>query len=320
MQKLTFKSSILAKNKREDLMGGGTHNFQQDDRNKDIKIYVNGEIVPRNQAKVSVFDSGFLLGDGIWESFRLHKGKLAFVKQHMYRLRESAKALDMDLGMANQEIVNAIYETTRANEMESNVHIRLVFSRGIKSTPFQDPRVNVGGCTLVIIPEYKVVIDTQDGIRLYTVYVRRGRPDVQDPKLHPLSKLNCVLACIQATKAGADEALMLDPQGFVAACSSTSFFIVRQGQVWTSTGNYCLHGITRAITIELCKAHGIEVFKKDFTLIEAYAAEESFVTGTFGGHRHVSEIDGRTIGTGELGPVTKKLQQLYEEKLDRECQ
>lgn len=301
-------------------MSAGTHAFRQDERNRDIKVYVNREIVHRDQAKVSVFDSGFLLGDGIWESFRLHNGKLAFLAQHMYRLRESAKALDMDLGMTDQEIVDAIYDTTRANNMETNVHIRLVFSRGMKITPFQDPRVNIGGCTLVIIPEYKLVDESTEGIRLYTVYNRRGRPDVQDPKLHPLSKLNCILACIQVAKAGADEALMLDPQGFVAACNSTSFFIVRQGQVWTSTGNYCLHGITRELTIELCNENGIDVFEKDFSLLEAYAAEESFVTGTFGGLRQVAEIDGRIIGNGQLGPVTEKLQRLYQERLDRECE
>jgi branched-chain amino acid aminotransferase len=301
-------------------MSAGTHAFRQDERNRDIKVYVNREIVHRDQAKVSVFDSGFLLGDGIWESFRLHNGKLAFLAQHMYRLRESAKALDMDLGMTDQEIVDAIYDTTRANNMETNVHIRLVFSRGMKSTPFQDPRVNIGGCTLVIIPEYKLVDESTEGIRLYTVYNRRGRPDVQDPKLHPLSKLNCILACIQVAKAGADEALMLDPHGFVAACNSTSFFIVRQGQVWTSTGNYCLHGITREVTIELCSENGIDVLEKDFSLLEAYVAEESFVTGTFGGLRHVAEIDGRIIGNGQLGPVTEKLQRLYQERLDKECE
>jgi branched-chain amino acid aminotransferase len=301
-------------------MNGGTHAFHQDERNRNIKVYVNREIVHRDQAKISVFDSGFLLGDGIWESFRLHNGKLAFLAQHMYRLRESAKALDMDLGMTDQEIVDAIYETTRANDMETNVHIRLVFSRGIKSTPFQDPRVNIGGCTLVIIPEYKLVDESTEGISIYTVYNRRGRPDVQDPKLHPLSKLNCILACIQVAKAGADEALMLDPQGFVAACNSTSFFIVRQGQVWTSTGNYCLHGITREVTIELCSENGIDALEKDFSLLEAYAAEESFVTGTFGGIRHVTEIDGRIIGNGQLGLVTEKLQRLYQERLDKDCE
>ena len=244
---------------------------------------------------------------------------MVFADQHLYRLKESAAALDMDLGMTDTEILDAIYKTLKANKMETNVHIRLIISRGKKATPFQDPRVNMGGCTLVIIPEYKVLGDTSVGIRLYTVYNRRGRPDVQDPKLHPLSKLNCVLSCIQVTKAGADEALMLDPQGFVATCNSTSFFIVRQGEVWTSTGDYCLHGITRGTVIKLCRENGIPVREKNFSLLETYVAEESFVTGTFGGLRHVSEIDGRHIGNGKPGPITEKLQKLYEEKIDREC-
>ncbi len=300
-------------------MGGGTHSFQQDDRNQNIKIYVNGEIVPRNQAKVSVFDSGFLLGDGMWESFRLHKGKLAFVKEHMRRLHENAKALDIQLSMTDQEIVDAIYATTLANNMETDVHIRLVISRGLKTTPFQNPRVNIGGPTLVIIPEYKIATDSETPLKLYTVYVRRGQPDALDPKLHPLSKLNCVLASIQVNNAGADEGLMLDPHGFVAACNSTSFFIVRQGQVWTSTGKYCLHGITRQNIIQICRENRIEVYEKDFSLIEVYSADESFVTGTFGGVKSVSQVDGRTIGTGKKGPITEQLGQLYSELLDREC-
>ena len=300
-------------------MCGGTHAFQQDDRNQNIKIYVNGEIVPRNQAKVSVFDSGFLLGDGMWESFRLHKGKLAFVKEHMRRLHENAKALDIHLSMNDQEIVDAIYATTLANNMETDVHIRLVISRGLKTTPFQNPKVNIGGMTLVIIPEYKIATDSETPLNLYTVYVRRGQPDVLDPKLHPLSKLNCVLASIQVNNAGADEGLMLDPHGFVAACNSTSFFIVRQGQVWTSTGKYCLHGITRQNIIQICRENSIEVYEKDFSLIEVYSADESFVTGTFGGVKSVSQVDGRTIGTGKKGPITEQLGQLYSELLDREC-
>ncbi|MDJ0784647.1 MAG: aminotransferase class IV [Desulfosarcinaceae bacterium] len=298
---------------------GGTHAFKTDARNENIKIYVNGDIVPRDQAKVSVFDSGFLLGDGMWESFRLHNGKLAFVKEHMQRLHENAKGLDIDLEMSDQEIVDAIYATTRANHMETDVHIRLVVTRGLKATPFQNPRVNVGGPTLVIIPEYKVVADSAAPLTLYTVYVRRGQPDVLDPKLHPLSKLNCVLASIQVNNAGADEGLMLDPHGFVAACNSTSFFIVRQGEVWTSTGKYCLHGITRHNIIQLCKENGIDVYEKDFSLVEVYSADESFVTGTFGGVKPVSQVDGRIIGTGEAGPVTQRLESLYADLLEREC-
>jgi len=295
-----------------------THDYLEDPRNENIKVYVNGEIVPRLEAKISVFDSGFLLGDGIWETFRLHKGRLTFARAHLERLRENAKALDMHLSMSDDEILEAIYQTTRANGMESGVHIRLICSRGLKTTPFQDPRFSASGPTWVIIPEYKLATDSQPGLHLYTVYVRRGRPDVQDPKLHPLSKLNCILSCIQAAKAGADEALMLDPHGFVAACNSTSFFIVRRGEVWTSSGKYCLHGITRGVTIELCRANGIPVFEKDFSLMEAYSAEEAFVAGTFGGLRHVAEIDGRTIGDGRLGAVTRQLRALYLKRLDDE--
>lgn len=298
---------------------GGTHTFKADDRNKDIKIYVNGEIVPRDQAKVSVFDSGFLLGDGMWESFRLHKGKLAFAKEHMHRLYENAKALDIQMVMSDQEILDAIYETTRANGMETDVHIRMVVSRGLKSTPFQDPRVNYGDPTLVIIPEYKNTTGVDDPLSLYTVHVRRGQPDVVDPKLHPLSKLNCILACIQVNYAGADEGLMLDPHGFVAACNSTSFFIVRNGEVWTSTGKYCLHGVTRHNIIHLCKENNIVIKEKDFSLVDVYSADESFVTGTFGGVKPVSTVDGRTVGTAERGPLTKKLSQLYAELLEKEC-
>lgn len=297
----------------------GTHSFKIDDRNEHIKIYVNGEIVPRNEAKVSVFDSGFLLGDGMWESFRLHKGKLVFVKEHMRRLHENVKALDMKMDMSDDDIVDAIYATVKANNMETDVHIRMVISRGLKMTPYQDPRVNVGGPTLVIIPEYKVTTGVDDPLKLYTVHVRRGQPDVMDPKLHPLSKLNCILACIQATHAGADEGLMLDPHGFVAACNSTSFFIVKQGQVWTSTGKYCLHGITRENIIRLCRENDIEVFEKDFSLVDVYSADESFVTGTFGGVKPVSHVDGRVIGNGQKGEMTEKLGRLYQQLVEEEC-
>lgn len=298
----------------------GTHTFQTDPRNENIKIYVNGEIVHRSEAKISVFDSGFLLGDGMWESFRLHNGKLAFVKEHMRRLHENAKALDITLDMTDDQILKAIYATLEANNMTSDVHIRMVVSRGQKITPYQDPRVTAGGPTLVIIPEYKITTEKEVPLNLFTVHVRRGQPDVLDPKLHPLSKLNCILACIQATQAGADEGLMLDPHGFVAACNSTSFFIVRDGQVWTSTGKYCLHGITRDNIIKLCKENDIEVYEKDFSLMEVYSADESFVTGTFGGVKPVSYVDGRMIGDAKKGPVTKRLGRLYNQLFEKECQ
>lgn len=298
---------------------GGTHTFKVDERNEHVKIYVNGAIVPREDAKISVFDSGFLLGDGMWESFRLHKGKLAFVKEHMHRLNENAKALDIKMHMSDEEIIDTVYATTRANDMESDVHIRMVVSRGMKITPYQDPRVNIGNPTLVIIPEYKVTTGAENPLKLYTVHVRRGQPDVIDPKLHPLSKLNCILACIQVNYAGADEGLMLDPHGFVAACNSTSFFIVKDGEVWTSTGKYCLHGVTRGNIIRLCKENDIPVYEKDFSLVDVYCADESFVTGTFGGVKPVSHVDGRIIGEGAKGAMTQKLGQLYQQLLEDEC-
>ncbi len=299
----------------------GTHEFIEDERNKDVLIYINGKFFPRDQAKVSVFDSAFLLGDGLWESFRLHNGTLAFVQQHLERLVANAKALDLDIGMPPEALIDEVYKTVRANNMTNDVHIRVMITRGTKRSPSQDPRANIGGSTIVIIAEYKVPVsdNLQQGIRLFTVHVRRGRPDVQDPKLHPHSKLNCILSCIQAIKAGADEALMLDPQGFVATCNATNFFIVRKDQVWTSTGQYCLNGITRGNIIELCRNNGIAVFEKNFSLMEVYSANEAFVTGTFGGLVHVSEVDGRTIDNGRIGPMTKRLKDLYHNLLEEEC-
>ncbi len=299
----------------------GTHEFIEDERNKDVLIYINGKFFPRDQAKVSVFDSAFLLGDGLWESFRLHNGTLAFVQQHLDRLVANAKALDLDIGMPPEALIDEVYKTVRANNMTNDVHIRVMITRGTKRSPSQDPRTNIGGSTRVIIAEYKVPVsdNLQQGIRLFTVHVRRGRPDVQDPKLHPHSKLNCILSCIQAIKAGADEALMLDPQGFVATCNATNFFIVRKDQVWTSTGQYCLNGITRENIIDLCRNNDIAVFEKNFSLMEVYSANEAFVTGTFGGLVHVSEVDGRTIDNGRIGPMTKRLKDLYHNLLEEEC-
>ena len=299
----------------------GTHEFIEDPRNQDVLIYVNGELYPRTEAKVSVFDSAFLVGDGFWESFRLHNGQLAFLKQHLARLKANAKALDYDLGMPPEALIDAVYRTVQANHMASNdVHIRLMITRGVKRSPSQDPRTSIGGPTVVIIAEYKAPNRrVEEGLRLYTVYVRRGSPDVQDPKLHTHSKLNCILACIQATKAGADEALMLDPHGFVSTCNATHFFMVRGGQVWTSTGDYCLNGITRGNIIDLCRRSQIEVFEKNFSLYDVYSADEAFVTGTFGGVTPVSEVDGRQIGDGRLGPLTRRLQALYARLLDKDC-
>ncbi|MCP4769400.1 MAG: aminotransferase class IV [Gammaproteobacteria bacterium] len=299
----------------------GTHEYQDDPRNANIRIDINGEHFSRDAAKVSVFDSGFVLGDGIWEGLRVHHGKIAFLDQHLDRLYEGAKALDMEMDVAPAQLSERLYGVLEANDMHEGVHIRLMVSRGVKATPYQDPRITITPPTIVIIPEYKEALPetAHKGIRLFTVHVRRGYPDVQDPKLNSHSKLNCITACIQAAKAGADEALMLDPHGFVATCNSTHFFIVRKDEVWTSTGDYCLGGITRANVIELCRQNQIPIRQKNFSLTDVYGASEAFVTGTFAGLAPVAEIDGRVIGDGQRGPMVEKLQQLYLAMLEQEC-
>ena len=299
----------------------GTHEYRDDPRNATIQIDINGEYFARNEARVSVFDSGFILGDGVWEGLRVHHGKVAFLDQHLDRLYEGAKALDMQMEVSPEQLSERIYGLLQKNDMHDGVHIRLMVSRGIKATPYQDPRITITPPTIVIIPEYKEALPetAHKGMRLFTVHVRRGYPDVQDPKLNSHSKLNCITACIQAAKAGADEALMLDPHGFVATCNSTHFFIVRKGEVWTSTGDYCLGGITRGNVIQLCEQNQIPVRQKNFSLTDVYGAEEAFVTGTFAGLAPVTEIDGRVIGAGQRGPMVERLQQLYLAMLEREC-
>ncbi len=296
-------------------MAKGTHDFAPDPRNETILINVNGENVPRAQATVSVFDSGFMLGDGVWEGLRLHRERIAFLGAHLDRLFEGAKAIAMDIGLTRKELTARIDDVIDANSMreEQGVHIRLMVTRGIRSTPYQDPRVVISPATIVIIPEYKTALPStiERGLRLFTVHVRRGDPAVQDQKLNSHSKLNCITACIQATQAGADEALMLDPHGFVATCNSTHFFIVRKGEVWTSTGDYCLGGITRANVIAVCREAGIPVFEKNFSLTDVYGAQEAFVTGTFAGVVPVTEVDGRVLTDGR-GAMVERLQGLYE--------
>ena len=301
-------------------MANSTHAYAQDPRNETILININGELVPRAQAVVSVFDSGFILGDGIWEGLRVHRGGIPFLDRHLKRLWEGAKALDLDMGLSQAALAERLFSTVAANEMKDHVHIRLMVSRGIKTTPYQDPAFTIGGPTIVIIPEYKTPDPTLNdrGVRLYTVYVRRGYADVQDPRINSHSKLNCIFGCIQASKAGYDEALMLDPHGHVATCNSTHFFIVREGEVWTSSGDYCLDGITRSNVINLCKANDIPVFEKNFSVMQAYSAEEAFVTGTFAGLTPVFDIDGRQIGDGRRGPMVDRLQGLYKELIERE--
>jgi branched-chain amino acid aminotransferase len=291
-----------------------------DPRNASILINVNGELKPRAEATVSVFDSGFMLGDGVWEGLRVHQGRLAFLDRHLDRLFEGAKAIAMDVGLTRDELTKRLYDTLDANGMDEGVHVRLMVTRGVRSTPYQDPRVVISPATVVIIPEYKrpdpAVYDR--GLKLFTVHVRRGDPAVQDQKLNSHSKLNCILASIQATQAGADEALMLDPHGFVATCNSTHFFIVRKGEVWTSSGKYCLGGITRGVVLEVCREAGIPVFEKDFSLTDVHGADEAFVTGTFAGVVPVREVDGRTLEC--RGPMVERLQRLYAERVERDVE
>lgn len=290
-----------------------------DPRNASILINVNGELKLRAEAVVSVFDSGFMLGDGVWEGLRIHRGKAGFLDRHLDRLFEGAKALAIDIGLSRVELTRRIYETLDANEMSEGVHIRLMVTRGVRSTPYQDPRVVVTPATIVIIPEYKEPHPAvyERGLKLFTVHVRRGDPAVQDQKVNSHSKLNCILASIQATQAGADEALMLDPHGFVATCNSTHFFIVRKGEVWTSSGKYCLGGITRGLALEVAREAGIAATEKDFSLTDVYGADEAFVTGTFAGIVPVREIDGRQLTC--RGPVVERLQKLYAERVERDA-
>jgi len=291
-----------------------------DPRNASILINVNGELKPRAEAMVSVFDSGFMLGDGVWEGLRVHRGRIAFLGPHLDRLFEGAKAIAMDVGLTREELARRLYETLDANCMEEGAHIRLMVTRGIRSTPYQDPRVVISPATIVIIPEYKEPDPAvyERGLKLFTVHVRRGDPAVQDQKINSHSKLNCILASVQATHAGADEALMLDPHGFVATCNSTHFFIVRKGEVWTSSGKYCLGGITRAVTLEVCREAGIPAIEKDFSLTDVYGADEAFVTGTFAGIVPVRKVDGRQLSC--RGPMVERLQGLYRERVERDAE
>ncbi|MFN3662621.1 D-amino acid aminotransferase [Yoonia sp.] len=289
-----------------------THQAQEDARNEDILIYVDGRIVPKAQAVVSVYDSGFMLGDGIWEGLRLYDGKWAFLDEHIDRLFEAAKAIDLDIGMDRKGVIGALSETQKANGMTTDVHARLMVTRGVKTRPFQHPSLSRQGPTFVIIMEHSKPKIPRP-ITLATVPHMRGLPMTQDPKLNSHSKLNCILACIAAQKAGADEALMLDVHGFVNTTNACNFFIVKKGAVWTSTGDYCMNGITRQKVIDLCRANGIPVFERNFSLVDTYSADEAFLTGTFGAQTPVSMIDGRVIGTGDLGPVTTRLRALYKD-------
>ena len=293
------------------------HQAEEDSRNESVKLWLNGHVVEKAAAVVSVYDSGFMLGDGVWEGLRLYDGRWAFLEEHLDRLFEAAKAIDLDIGLDRAELVAALEDTRAANGMETDAHARLMVTRGVKTRPFQHPALSQQGPTVAIIMEHSRP-KLPRPIRMATVPHIRGLPMTQDPKLNSHSKLNCILAAIDAEKAGADEALMLDVHGFVNTTNSCNFFIVRQGEVWTSTGDYCMNGITRAKVIQLCREENIPVFEKNFSLVETYAADEAFLTGTFGAQTPVGVIDGRRIGTGEIGPVTERIRALYKALIKRE--
>ena len=294
----------------------GTHQALPDPRNETVLVWIDGELLPRDQAKVSVFDSAFLVGDGVWEGLRLVNDRFAHLDRHLDRLFQGAAAIGLTIGKSRGELHAALRETVRANGMTDGCHVRLMISRGVKKTPSQDPRLVIGDPTIVIIAEHKQADPdvTHAGVRLATSATRRPPPDTLDPKLNCHSKLHEVVALVQAIHAGADEALMLDPHGFVATCNATNFFVVRRGEVWTSTGQYCMNGITRALVLEIARDLGVPTRERDFSLTEVYDADEAFVTGTFGGLTPVTEVDGRTIGGGVVpGPVTERLSVRYRE-------
>ena len=283
----------------------GAQDYVGDPRNDSVLVSINGALTRREEAKVSAFDAGFVLGDGVWEGLRLSEGRIAFLPQHFDRLWDGAKMLRIDIGLTRGAMKSQLFAVLDANGMTDGVHIRLMVTRGVKRSPYQDPRLTVGPPTIVIIPEWKQPRPEMfaRGLNLFTVHIRRTGPAEQDQKLNSHSKLNCVLACIQAMEAGADEALMLDDRGFVATCNSTHFFIVRRGEVWTSAGGYCLGGITRGAVLRAAGREGIPAFEKDFSLFDVYGADEAFTTGTFAGLTPVARIDGRTIGEGARSPV-----------------
>ena len=322
------RGPLHAKNTHMNSPAPNIHDVALDPRNAQILISINGALYPREKAMISVFDSGFILGDGVWEGLRLIKGGVPFLRQHIERLYEGAKAIFMDVGVTPEALVAQLFACIAANKMEDGAHIRLMVTRGVKSTPYQDPRVTIGKATIVIIPEYKMPKPDvlEHGLNLHTVNVRRGAPDVQDQKLNSHSKLNCITACIQAANAGADEALMLDPLGFVATCNSTHFFIVRRGEVWTSSGQYCIPGITRSAILRVARELGLPTFEKQFSLYDVYGADEAFVTGTFAGVTPVRVIDGRPVhhplSTDDwhgAGPITRKISEAYKSLAAREA-
>jgi branched-chain amino acid aminotransferase len=296
----------------------GSQDFAADPRNENVLLYLNGRVVPRSEAVVSVFDAGFVLGDGVWEGLRLHKGRFLFLDAHLDRLYEGAKAIALDIGLTRAEMVAALRHTAEANMMESGVHIRLMVTRGPKKAPNQDPRNALGRPTIVIVAEHKEPSEdiVTKGLKLATSSIRCTPKEMFDMRLNSHSRLALIRALLDVIDKGADEALMLDPDSFVSSCNATNFFSVKDGAVRTSTGEFCFNGVTRANVIALCKANAIPIEIGNFTLDDIHASDEAFVTGTFGGLTPVREIDGYTLPMALPGPVTAQLRTLYAELKD----
>ena len=292
-----------------------THSYLPDQRNQKILININGKMYIREDAKISVFDSGFLLGDGVWEGVRLHNQHLVFIEEHLDRLYNGLNAIEIDIQYSKNELRKMIETTVKENRMQTNVHIRLIITRGLKSTPYQHPSANVGSPHIVIIPEYKEPNKKiySKGINLVSVSTKRSVPEIQNPQINSLSKFNCIQACIEAKNKGGDEGLMQDINGNISTCNSTNFFMVKNNEIWTSRGQYCLNGITRGKIIEICQENNIKILEKNFTIEEAYSCKEAFVTGTFSGVIPVHKIDDYIIDDNSK---TKILHQLYKQKIE----
>ena len=296
----------------------GTHSYTSNPKNDDIFIYINGKFFKRNEAKISVFDSGFLLGDGVWEGIRLHKSVLVYIEKHLNRLYQSADGISLDIGIKKKDIIKKIEKTLVKNKMEDDVHIRLIISRGNKITPYQNPNTNIGPINLVIIPEYKKAdSDTYiDGIKIGRVKNIRPNNKILNPQYNTLSKLNCILASIEANKLGYDEGIMNDMHGFISTCNSTNLFFIKNGEIITSTGQYCLNGITRLKTIEICKKNHISCHEKNFTFEDISDCEEAFVTGTFGGIIPVSTLEDKSLQSTNKKSITNKIRTLYLQEIE----
>jgi branched-chain amino acid aminotransferase len=291
----------------------GSQDFAADPRNADLRIYVNGDLVPRAEAKVSVFDAGFVLGDGVWEGLRLHKGRLLFLETHLDRLYAGLAKIELDIGLTRDALTAELQRTLTANGMTDGAHLRLMVTRGEKAAANQDPRNWLGKPTIVITAEYKEpspAIVTK-GLSLFTSTIRCTPEHMFDMRLNSHSRLSLITALLEAIRAGADEAVMLDPGDHVSTCNATNLFWAKDGRVRTSSGQFCFNGVTRANVIALCEANGIVIEQGHFPLSDLHGADEAFVTGTFGGLTPVREVDGHELPAALPGPVTARLRTLY---------